>query len=81
MAISVNPDYEYALMKVENGEVYIVAKDLAAAVAKASGIESYEIIATVMGSQLELMTADPLGSYTGRPEDPFERPVQDADDL
>ena len=24
---------------------------------------------------------DPLGSYTGRPEDPFEQPVQDADDL
>jgi len=24
---------------------------------------------------------DPLGSYTGRPEDPYEIPVQDADDL
>lgn len=24
---------------------------------------------------------DPLGSYTGRPADPFEKPVQDADDL
>ncbi len=24
---------------------------------------------------------DPLGSYTGRPEDPYETPVQDADDL
>lgn len=24
---------------------------------------------------------DPLGSYTGVPEDPFEEPVQDADDL
>lgn len=24
---------------------------------------------------------DPLGSYTGRAEDPYERPVQDADDL
>lgn len=24
---------------------------------------------------------DPLGSYTGRPEDPGEVPVQDADDL
>ncbi len=25
--------------------------------------------------------ADPQGSYTGRPLDPRERPVQDADDL
>lgn len=24
---------------------------------------------------------DPLGSYTGLPADPVERPVQDADDL
>lgn len=24
---------------------------------------------------------DPLGSYTGRPEDVMELPVQDADDL
>ena len=56
-AISVNPDYEYVLMKVENGEVYIVAKDLADSVAKAAGIEGYEVIATVMGSELELMTA------------------------
>ncbi len=31
--------------------------------------------------QLELQTADPLGSYTGRPADPMDRPVQDADDL
>ena len=57
MAISVNPDFEYALMQVENGEVYIVAKDLCDAVAKSAGIENYNIIATLMGSQLELMTA------------------------
>lgn len=25
--------------------------------------------------------ADPQGSYTGRPADPLEPPVQDADDL
>lgn len=24
---------------------------------------------------------DPQGSYTGRPENPYELPVQDADDL
>ena len=56
-AISVNPEFEYALMQAPNGEVYIVAKDLAESVAKAAGLESYEIIATMMGSELELMTA------------------------
>ena len=30
---------------------------------------------------VEVFHGDPLGSYTGRPEDPFEKPVQDADDL
>mgnify|MGYP006315758175 FL=1 len=28
-----------------------------------------------------LVISDPQGSYTGRPEDVFEEPVQDADDL
>lgn len=27
------------------------------------------------------IVTDPNGSYTGRPVDPEERPVQDADDL
>ena len=34
-----------------------------------------------MLDQLELQTTDPQGSYTGRPEDPMDRPIQDADDL
>ena len=28
-----------------------------------------------------VLAADPLGSYTGVPLDPHEKPVQDADDL
>lgn len=27
------------------------------------------------------IVTDPNGSYTGRAKDPFEKPVQDADDL
>ena len=27
------------------------------------------------------IVTDPQGSYTGRPENPYEKPVQDADDL
>ena len=29
----------------------------------------------------EGIVTDPNGSYTGRPQDPNEKPVQDADDL
>ena len=29
----------------------------------------------------EVISTDPFGSYTGRPQDPNERPIQDADDL
>lgn len=29
----------------------------------------------------EKIITDPNGSYTGRPRDPYEKPVQDADDL
>ena len=32
-------------------------------------------------SNHERIQSDPLGSYTGRPENPHEVPVQDADDL
>lgn len=31
--------------------------------------------------QKEIIITDPFGSYTGRPKDPQERPIQDADDL
>ena len=56
-AICVNPDFEYVLLRTDAGEVYILAKELAGAVAKAAKIDHYEILATVMGSDLELMTA------------------------
>lgn len=31
--------------------------------------------------EVEVFHGDPFGSYTGRGEDPYEKPVQDADDL
>jgi isoleucyl-tRNA synthetase len=49
LAICVNADYEYALVKSPSGEVYIVAKELAERVAKAAKLENYEIIATLPG--------------------------------
>ena len=56
MAICLNPQLEYALVKA-NGEIYIVASELAESVMKESGIEDYEIVATMMGSEFERMTA------------------------
>ncbi len=34
-----------------------------------------------MEKKKKLIQVDPQGSYTGRPEDETEVPVQDADDL
>lgn len=31
--------------------------------------------------EVEVIHTDPFGSYTGRPTDPDDKPVQDADDL
>ena len=33
------------------------------------------------GQTVEVIHTDVFGSYTGRPLDKFEKPVQDADDL
>jgi isoleucyl-tRNA synthetase len=57
LAISLGPDFTYILMQVPNGEVYIVAEDLAASVAKAAGIESWTVLGKFSGRDLELMTA------------------------
>lgn len=34
-----------------------------------------------MEKKKKKIDTDPQGSYTGRPEEPYEKPVQDADDL
>lgn len=34
-----------------------------------------------MKNEKKPINTDPNGSYTGRPDDPYERPIQDADDL
>ena len=59
MAISVNGDFEYVLLQAPNGEVYILAKELVKSVCKAAGLdeEQCKVLATVKGSDLELMKA------------------------
>ena len=55
LAISLNPNFEYDFVKVPNGEIYVLAKELVASVMKTAGIDSWEVLATVLGSDLELI--------------------------
>ena len=55
LAISLNPFFEYDFVKVPNGEIYVLAKELTASVMAKAGIESWEILATVLGSDLEMI--------------------------
>ncbi len=57
LAICLNPGYEYTLTRASNGEVYIMAKELAESVLKKAGLEAVEVLATFKGAELELMTA------------------------
>lgn len=34
-----------------------------------------------LDKEISPIFSDPLGSYTGKPQDIYEKPVQDADDL
>ncbi len=56
VAIALNPSESYALVKA-NGEYYIVAEALAAKTMLMGDIESYEIVKTFAGKDLEMMTA------------------------
>ena len=53
MAVCVNPDIEYGLVRFDNGEVYVLAIDLIDAVAADANLGSYEILKRFKGSQLE----------------------------
>ena len=43
--------------------------------------DTLAVIPPLLRSNFYPPIADPMGSYTGIPSDPFETPVQDADDL
>lgn len=54
VAICVNPDFEYSLIRFSNGETYVIASELAEGVAKSAQLgEDYEIVKTFKGSELE----------------------------
>ncbi|MCX7714721.1 MAG: isoleucine--tRNA ligase [Clostridia bacterium] len=56
VAISLNPDFEYSLVKVKNGEIYVLATELIDSVCKAADIDGYEIVKKFMGRDLEHIT-------------------------
>ncbi len=58
LAIALHPRDSYALVKVPNGEVYVMAEALVEKVMKVAGIENWEIAETHPGSFFENMLAD-----------------------
>lgn len=56
VAIAVNPEFDYVWAEASNGEIYLLAADLAPAVMKAAGLETYTVLATMKGSGIEGMT-------------------------
>ena len=43
--------------------------------------DEFEMIKERKMNLIDVIAADPMGSYTGRPLQQWEMPVQDADDL
>ena len=58
LAIALNPDEDYAVVKADNGEYYIVAEALALKTMTEGGIEKFETVATFKGAELEYMKAE-----------------------
>ena len=57
LAICLHPRESYALIKADNGEVYIMAEALMDKVMNIGGIENYEVLATFPGQFFENMLA------------------------
>ncbi len=55
LAICLNPDFEYSLVKFANGEIYVLATELIESVVNATGLGEYEIVKKFTGAELELM--------------------------
>ncbi|MDR3564891.1 MAG: isoleucine--tRNA ligase [Negativicutes bacterium] len=54
VAIAIHPELEYVWAEV-NGEIYLLAAELAESVIKANGLESYTVLARMKGAALEGM--------------------------
>ena len=58
-AICLNAEFDYVLLQVPSGDVYVLAQDLAESVCKAAGIDyaACTVLATLKGAAFELMRA------------------------
>ena len=58
-AICLNAEFDYVLLQVPSGDVYVLAQDLAESACKAAGIDyaACTVLATLKGSAFELMRA------------------------
>ena len=57
LAICLNAESDYVLAKAPDGEIYVLAKDLAETVRKTAGIAGFEILVTLKGSEFEFLRA------------------------
>jgi isoleucyl-tRNA synthetase len=57
LGITVHPDFDYSAIEVSDGEVFIVASELASAFAETSGFAEFEEIAKFKGSKLDRLEA------------------------
>ena len=58
LGITLHPDFQYAIVKVPNGEMYIMAEALVDEVMAKGGITEYETVETHPGTFFEYMLAD-----------------------
>ena len=57
LAICLNANLDYAVVRATNGEVYVMAQELAAPVLEKAGLGIEETLAVMKGSEFELMKA------------------------
>ena len=57
LAIALNPDETYVVVKAENGECYIVAEALANKTMLEGGVERFEVVCSMAGREFEFMKA------------------------
>jgi isoleucyl-tRNA synthetase len=55
VAIAIHPELDYIWAEANNGEIYLLAAELAPSVMKATGLESYNTLATMKGAVIEGM--------------------------
>ena len=58
IGIALHPDFSYAIVKVPNGEMYIMAEELVDTVMAKGGVTEYETVETHPGTFFEYMLAD-----------------------